>query len=223
MCMRFMGLCAVACTAVVVWGLGAPSLAGDETGRSKEPPVPATAEAKSVHEFTVKDIDGKDVPLSRYRGEVCLIVNVASKCGLTDTQYRGLEATHRKYKDQGLRILAFPANNFGQQEPAPNPEIKEFCRTNYDVTFDLFAKLSVLGEDMAPLYRFLTKHPDPQIAGDVQWNFQKYLVDRAGNVIARFSPRVKPDAPEVTQRIETALKQPVPKEQEQKPKSDGGE
>lgn len=111
----------------------------------------------------------------------------------------------RKYGEKGLRILGFPANNFGKQEPGTNAEIKAFCKKTFDVSFDMFAKLSVAGDDQAPLYKFLTEHPDQSIAGKVKWNFQKYLVDKNGAVIAKFGPRTNPDAPELIAAIEKAL------------------
>lgn len=166
-----------------------------------EDPKPA---ATSVYEFKVKDIDGKEVSLSKYKGDVLLVVNVASQCGLTEKSYAGLEAIYKKYKDQGLKILAFPANNFGGQEPGSNSEIKAFC-AQHNVSFDLFDKISVKGADQAPLYGYLTKHPDKAIAGDVQWNFQKYLIGRDGTVLAKFGPKTYPEDKQVTDAIEKAL------------------
>jgi glutathione peroxidase len=125
-------------------------------------------------------------------------------------QYSGLESMYKKYKDQGLKVLAFPANNFGNQEPGTNAEIKEFCSTKYNVTFDVFAKLSVAGEDQSPLYKYLTEHSDEKIAGKVQWNFQKYLVGREGTVLAKWGPRTAPDDNELVEKVEAALKAPKP-------------
>lgn len=159
---------------------------------------------RSVYDFTVQDIDGKEIPLSRFKGKVLLIVNVASKCGLTAGNYAGMTEVHSKYKEKGLEILAFPANNFGGQEPGSNSEIKEFCGDK-GVKFPVFAKVSVKGDDQCPLYRFLTNHPDESIAGEVAWNFQKYLVDRNGKVIAKFGPRTKPTDKELIDAIEVAL------------------
>jgi glutathione peroxidase len=158
---------------------------------------------KSVLDFTVKNIDGKETPLKNYKGSVLLIVNVASKCGLTP-QYEQLEALNQKYKEKGLQILGFPANNFMGQEPGDESQIKQFCTLKYKVSFDMFSKISVKGGDIHPLYKFLTTKPKP-IGGDVDWNFAKFLVDRQGNVIARFSAPTKPDAPEVVAAIEKAL------------------
>ena len=171
------------------------------------PQTVSAAEKKesSVLEFQVKDIDGKTVDLSKFKGEVLLIVNTASKCGLTP-QYEALEALYEKNKDKGFSILAFPANEFGRQEPGTDSEIKEFCSSKYNVTFPVFSKIVVKGKDIHPLYQFLTsKETDPKFSGEIGWNFAKFLVNRKGEVIARFDPRVKPDSDEVTKAIEKAL------------------
>ena len=164
----------------------------------------ATANTKSVHDFTLKSIDGQEVKLDAYKGKVALLVNVASRCGYTP-QYEGLQALYSKYKDQGLVVLGFPANNFGSQEPGSNEEIKTFCSTKYKVTFPMFAKLSVKGDDIHPLYQFLTS-TEAGFAGEVQWNFGKFLVDKNGKVIARFASGDEPESSQVTQAIEQALK-----------------
>lgn len=164
-----------------------------------------SGEAKSPLDFEMKDIDGKDVKLSDYKGKVVLIVNVASKCGFTP-QYEQLEALHKKYAGRGLVILGFPANNFRGQEPGTNAEIKEFCTSKYNVGFKMFSKVSVKGDDICPLYQWLTsKEKDGDHGGDIQWNFTKFLVDRDGKVIARYEPKVKPDDKQVVDSIETAL------------------
>jgi len=158
-----------------------------------------------VLEFTLNSIDGKPAPLSEYKGKVVLIVNVASNCGFTP-QYEGLEAVYRKYKDQGFVVLGFPANNFGGQEPGTNEEIKTFCTRKYSVTFPMYSKISVKGDDKAPLYQFLTdKQAHPETGGEIKWNFTKFLVGKDGKVIARFESPVKPESPEVTAAIEKAL------------------
>jgi glutathione peroxidase len=165
----------------------------------------AGAEAHSIYDFTMKSIDGQPVSLESYHGKVVLLVNVASKCGFTP-QYAGLEAVYEKYKDRGLVIVGVPANNFAQQEPGTNEEIKKFCSNKYNVTFPMMSKVSVLGDDETPLYQFLTsKSANPQIGGDIKWNFTKFLFDRNGNPVARFEPSVKPDSPEVTAAIEATL------------------
>ena len=152
-----------------------------------------------LYAFTMKTIDGKDKPLSQYKGSVIMIVNVASFCGYTP-QYSDLEKLYEAYNSKGFTILGFPANNFGAQEPGTNEEIKDFCDRNYQVKFDLFSKISVKGEDQHPLYRYLTKETD--FKGDVGWNFTKFLVDRNGKVVARFSTKVTPMSKEVTQKID---------------------
>jgi glutathione peroxidase len=165
----------------------------------------SAAEAQSPLDFQMKSIEGQDVDLSKYKGEVLLIVNVASKCGLTP-QYEQLEAVYSKYKDKGLEVLGFPANEFGKQEPGTNEEIKTFCTSKYNVDFPMFAKIVVKGDGINPLYEFLTsEETNPGMSGDIQWNFEKFLVGRDGKVIKRFSPRVKPDAPEVIEAIEAEL------------------
>ena len=163
------------------------------------------AQSKTIYDFTIKSIDGQPVPLSSYSGKVVLVVNVASKCGFTP-QYAGLEAVYEKYKDRGLVIVGIPANNFAQQEPGTNEEIKKFCSSKYMVTFPMMSKVSVLGDDKTPLYVFLTgKGTDPKFAGDIKWNFTKFLFDRNGNPVARFEPNVTPDSAQVTAAIESTL------------------
>src|SRR6202034_3093683 len=162
--------------------------------------------ASSIYDFTLPSIDGKPAPLSNYKGKVILLVNVASRCGFTP-QYTALESSYEKYKDQGFVILGFPANNFGSQEPGTNQEIKTFCQSKYSVTFPMYAKVSVKGDDQTPLYAYLTTKANPAVAGDIKWNFTKFLVDRNGNVIKRFEPDVTPDSGEVIAAIENALKQ----------------
>ena len=164
-----------------------------------------SAEPKSIYDFNLRSIDGDHVSLKSYQGKVVLLVNVASKCGFTP-QYAALESVYEKYKDRGLVIVGIPANNFVQQEPGTDEEIKKFCSNKYNVTFPMMSKVSVLGEDKTPLYVFLTgKDTDPQFAGDIKWNFTKFLFDRNGNPVARFEPNVTPDSPQVTAAIESAL------------------
>ena len=164
-----------------------------------------TNKATSVLDFHVKDIEGKDVDLASYKGKVLLIVNTASQCGLTP-QYKDLEAMYEKYKDQGLEILAFPANEFGKQEPGTNEQIKEFCSTKYKVSFPLFSKVVVKGKGIDPLFDFLTSEStNPKFAGPIKWNFNKFLVDRKGEVIARFEPKKDNWSEPVVSTIEKAL------------------
>ena len=161
--------------------------------------------ASTIHEFTLNSIDGQPTPLAQFKGKAVLIVNVASRCGFTP-QYVGLEAVYQKYKDKGLVVLGFPANNFLWQEPGTNEEIKAFCSTKYRVTFPMFAKVSVKGGNQAPLYQFLTdKKANPSTGGAVAWNFTKFLADRNGKVIARFGSKVAPESPELVKAIEAAL------------------
>ena len=161
--------------------------------------------ASGIYSFTLNSIEGKPAPLGDYKGKVVLLVNVASQCGYTP-QYSALEAIYEKYKDQGFVILGFPANNFGAQEPGTNEEIKTFCTRKYSVTFPMYAKISVKGDDQAPLYAYLTKETAAGISGEIKWNFTKFLVDRDGKVVQRFEPAVTPDSKEVTGAIEKQLK-----------------
>jgi glutathione peroxidase len=160
----------------------------------------------TVHDFQQKTIDGQTKSLKDYAGQPVLIVNVASRCGLTP-QYTALEALHQRFKARGLHVLGFPCNDFGAQEPGTEAEIKTFCESKYAVTFPLFAKLHVKGPERAPLYEYLTTQPTaPDGAGDIAWNFAKFLVGRDGKVLARFSPQTTPDAPELISAIEAATR-----------------
>ncbi len=172
---------------------------GDAHAQEKEM---KTVPSAKIFSFTMETIDGNPKPLSDYKGDVLLLVNVASFCGHTP-QYKDLEAVYEKYESRGLRILAFPANNFGNQEPGTNEEIKEFCTLNYHVTFDMFSKISVKGENQHPLYKYLTT--ETEFPGDVKWNFQKYLVDRKGRVVAMFPTKVKPTDKEFVAKLESLL------------------
>jgi glutathione peroxidase len=155
--------------------------------------------------FTMKSLDGKDVDLKKYEGKVVLIVNVASKCGLTP-QYKELEALHEKFGKDGLAILGFPCNQFLSQEPGTAEEIKQFCQVNYGVRFDMFAKVEVNGDGACDLYKNLTAlGTKPVGAGKISWNFEKFILGRNGEVVARFAPRTKPDDPAVLKVIETEL------------------
>lgn len=158
----------------------------------------------NIYNYTVKNIDKKDVKLSDYKGKVLLIVNVASKCGFTP-QYKGLEKIYLKYKSKGFEILAFPCNDFGKQEPGTNEEIKKFCSANYNVTFPLFNKIKVKGNDKEQLYKILTENSVTGKSG-IKWNFEKFLIDRNGNVTKRFRSLAKPDGKKITSAIEVELK-----------------
>lgn len=157
----------------------------------------------SLYDIPLKDINGKPASLAAYKGQVLLIVNVASKCGFTP-QYAALEALHEKYKDKGLRVLGFPCNDYGSQEPGSNEEIVQFCTSKYNVTFPLFDKLHTKGPEQHPLYLLLTGSTSP-FPGDVGWNFEKFVIAKDGTIAARFKSKVKPDSPEVLAAINQEL------------------
>ena len=159
----------------------------------------------ALHSIPLTLIDGTETDFGRFKGEVVLVVNVASQCGFTP-QYAGLEALHNKFRGQGFQVLGVPCNQFAGQEPGTEAEIQTFCSTRYDVTFPLFSKIEVNGAGRDPLYAFLTSQPtEPDGAGDIQWNFAKFLVGKSGEVLARFSPTEAPTSDEVVKAIETAL------------------
>jgi glutathione peroxidase len=167
----------------------------------------AFAADKTVYDYTLNSIDGAPAPFAGYKGKVLMVVNVASRCGYTP-QYSALETIYEKYKDRGFVIVGVPANNFGAQEPGTNAEIKTFCTRKYNVQFPMMSKVSVKGPDTAPLYQYLTDTSlNPKTGGEIKWNFTKFLVDRKGNIAARFEPDVTPDSPQVTAAIEQALGQ----------------
>jgi glutathione peroxidase len=190
-----------------------PTTAPAKTEPAKDKPADTTPAAKTdekvdanVLAFKMKRLDGKEEDLSTYKGKVIMIVNVASKCGYTP-QYTALEKLYQEKKDKGFVILAFPANEFGSQEPGTNAEIAEFCSgkdSKYHVTFPMFEKIVVKGEGVAPLYKKLIAQPSP-IGGDPKWNFTKFIVDKSGNVVARFEPKTKPDDAAVTKKIDELL------------------
>ncbi len=163
----------------------------------------STVAATPLQEIPLKDIDGKPTTLKSYSGKVVLIVNVASKCGLTP-QYEALEGVYKKYQSKGLVVVGFPCNDFAGQEPGTADEIKTFCSTKYNVTFPLMSKLHVKGPEQHPLYSSLTGK-DAKFPGDIEWNFGKFVVGRNGEVLARFSPKTKPDDAEVIAAVEAAL------------------
>jgi glutathione peroxidase len=155
---------------------------------------------QTLHETTIKNIDGQETNLSKYKGKVCLVVNVASQCGYTP-QYKGLEALYQAYKDKGLEILGFPSNDFGAQEPGTETQIKQFCSTKYDVSFDMFSKVKVTGAEKVDLYKYLTE----TTGSEVQWNFNKFLVDKEGKVVKYYASNVAPDSPELKKDLEALL------------------
>ena len=161
--------------------------------------------APAALNFTMKSITGQDVNLADYKGKVLLVVNVASKCGLTP-QYEALESLHEKYSDKGLAVLGFPSNQFGRQEPGTDAEIAEFCSATYKVKFPMFSKIDVNGEKAAPLYKHLTAtETKPKGKGDISWNFEKFVIGKNGEVVARFAPRTAPDSEEVMKVLEAEL------------------
>jgi glutathione peroxidase len=157
----------------------------------------------SVYDFTAKSLAGGDLPLKQFEGKVLLIVNTASKCGFTP-QYQGLEALHRELSPRGFAVLGFPCNQFGAQEPGNAGEIQEFCSTHYDVTFPLFEKIDVNGANAHPLYEYLKRQQSGLLGSSIKWNFTKFLVDRAGTVVARYAPTARPEG--LRQQIETLLR-----------------
>ncbi len=178
--------------------------------------VQGVSQEKSALSFKMESLDGQEVDLSKYNGKVVMVVNVASKCGLTP-QYEQLQALNDKYADKGLAILGFPCNQFAGQEPGTATDIQEFCHKNYGVTFDMFAKVDVNGDEASDLYKLLTSlETKPTGAGDISWNFEKFILDRNGIVVGRFGPKTKPDAPEIVALIEEQLErapQDAPKDE----------
>jgi glutathione peroxidase len=156
----------------------------------------------TIYDFTMNNIDEKPVALDKFKGKVLLVVNVASYCGNTP-QYKGLEAMYTQYKDKGFAVLGFPANEFGQQEPDGNAKIKEFCQKTYDVKFPMFSKIVVKGDGIHPLYQWLITNSGS--SEDIHWNFEKFLIGRDGKVAGRFSPKMKPDNPDLVKAVEAEL------------------
>lgn len=159
---------------------------------------------KSLYELETTDLDGNKIPLSNFRGKVALVVNVASKCGFT-SQYEGLEALYRKYKDKGFVVLGFPSNDFMSQEPGTNSDIKTFCKTKYDVTFPMFSKGPVTGEEKQPIYKFLTELGPEDLNSEIRWNFEKILVDQNGQVVDRWRSITGPSSSKISKEIEQLL------------------
>ena len=183
---------------ILALALSALSTTQTASAQSKEKGISLTG----IHAFTMKTIDGKTKKLADYKGNVVLVVNVASFCGYTK-QYSTLEKLYQEYKDKGFIILGFPSNDFGEQEPGTDEEIKEFCSTKYNVSFDMFSKITVKGEGMHPLYTYLTKNSGHD--GDIGWNFTKFLIDRDGTVAARFGTKVDPMGEELRGAVQTLI------------------
>ncbi len=181
-------------------GLGVVVLLGVVLAAAANADAPAP---NSVLDFEANRLSGKPESLADYRGQVLLIVNTASECGYTP-QYAGLEALYEKYRDRGFSVLGFPSNDFGAQEPGSDPEIGAFCKRNYGVEFPMFSKVKVKGDQQHPVYGFLTSRPAP-VGGPVRWNFQKYLVDRSGRVVAQFPSAIEPMSPELASSVEELL------------------
>jgi glutathione peroxidase len=193
--------CLALSLAFALQGAAAPEAAAEEHG-----------DHASLLGLEARRLNGDTESLDRYRGQVLLVVNTASRCGYTP-QYEGLQALYARFESQGFSVLGFPSNDFGRQEPGGDAEIREFCRLNYGVKFPMFSKVSVKGPDAHPVYVYLTSLPEP-IGGPVQWNFQKYLVDRNGTVVARYASRVRPQDPGLVGEIERLLSEPRPESPE---------
>ena len=182
--------------------------AGCQSARSVEPiantPEKEAASSMKFYDYKLETLDGQPVDMSKYKGKVLLVVNTASKCGYTK-QYAGLQALSEKYKAQGLEVLGFPANNFGGQEPGTAEEIGNFCQKNFGVTFDLFAKSSVKGDDKSPFFFYLTEQANPEKTGEIAWNFEKFLISRDGELIDRYKSAVTPESADLTGAIEGQL------------------
>lgn len=159
---------------------------------------------ETVYQYELNSIDGENISLSDFEGEVLLIVNTASECGYTP-QYEGLQELYETYSDNGFEVLGFPANNFGGQEPGTDEEIAQFCQVNYGVSFPMFSKVSVKGEDQHPMFAYLTSVENPDFTGDISWNFEKFLIDRNGNVVRRFKSNVEPMSEELVSAVEEIL------------------
>jgi len=199
---RYLGALVVVCGVVLLGSVNRRGAARADAATGEPTTQPGDAGALG---FVVKDIDGRDVDLRNFRGKPLLIVNVASRCGYT-RQYAGLEKLYEKYKDRGLVVVGFPANNFGGQEPGSEAEIKTFCTEKFGVTFPMMSKISVKGADKHPLYHYLTEPPTAgPFAGEIGWNFTKFLVGPDGRVQARFNSKVEPEDPQLAAAIEKAL------------------
>jgi glutathione peroxidase len=176
-------------------------------GKPVAKPAAAKVSAANLYAEIATDLDGKPAPLAKFSGKVALVVNTASRCGLT-SQYEGLQKLQSRYESKGFVVLGFPSNDFFGQEPGTNQEIKIFCEKNYQVSFPLFGKDHVKGEKKQTVYRYLTEGPQEDFRGEISWNFEKFIVGRDGRIVARFSPRVKPEDPELIAKLEQAISNP---------------
>ncbi|MBC7835898.1 MAG: glutathione peroxidase [Phycisphaerales bacterium] len=193
----------VAGAALAAWGPEGEKPAGEKKACCALSAAASVCTDGYVLNHTIKAIDGTEIDLNSYKGKVVLIVNTASKCGLTP-QYEGLQKLYEANKDKGLVILGFPANDFKEQEPGTNAQIATFCASTYQVAFPMFEKVTVLGKSQHPLYAQLTGQPEP-VGSDIKWNFTKFLVDREGRVVARFEPKTAPDDAELVKKMEALL------------------
>lgn len=197
-----LGLCFAALASLCVTSVFAQDQSGSKQDAKDQQEV---KDVPTALDFTMKTLGGETKKLSEYEGKVILVVNTASKCGLTP-QYAGLQELYEKHKEDGLVVLGFPCNQFGGQEPGTAQEISTFCTENYGVTFPMFSKVDVNGDDACDLYKHLTKlETKPAGPGDISWNFEKFLINRNGEVVARFAPRTKPDAEEVSAALTKEL------------------
>src|SRR5947209_3936903 len=198
----FASVLVLAGVAAAITACSSAQISQNEPVNTVQGPSAATTNASTIYDFKMKDIDGKDVSLNDFKGKVLLVVNVATYCGNTP-QYEALEKLYEADKDKGFAILGFPANEFGQQEPGSNDEVKKFCTSKYNVSFPMFSKIVVKGDGIHPLYQWLVANAPYH--DDLEWNFGKFLIGRDGKVIGRFNPKVKPDDPELVKAIDSAL------------------
>lgn len=194
-------------TCILLFTISIMACSNTKTSKSVETePIESNISANSVYDFSMISIEGEIINLSKYKGKVLVIVNTASKCGLTP-QYKELEAFYKTYKEKGVEVLGFPANNFLSQEPGTNKEIANFCLSNYGVSFQMFSKISVKGKDIHPLYQYLTqKSKNGILDAAVSWNFQKFVIDQNGKLITSFSPKTSVSEPEFIKTIDDLLK-----------------
>lgn len=195
---------ALALTGFALYSVRSAAIADEPATTAAPATAAAPAKTMSIYDFKLPNLEGKEVDLAKYKGKVVLVVNTASKCGYTP-QYKGLQALSDKYAAEGLEVVGFPANNFGGQEPGTDAEIGEFCEKNFGVKFDMFSKVSVKGDDQAPIFHYLTEEANPELKGGIDWNFEKFLISRDGKLVARYKSKVTPDSEELTKAVEAQL------------------